>query len=174
MANSGKQPKSPPRCGKNRPWSAFCGATRTANRGKQPKSLPRCGENRPWNAFSGATRTAKTGKRPKSPPRCGENRPWSAFCGATRTPNLGLLKIASLLNYIQITAINEKPSPKGWFFAVRKGLEPSTSGVTGRHSNQLNYRTRFFQLPVFAERDCKGTNFFLMCKYFFNFFALSL
>ena len=26
--------------------------------------------------------------------------------------------------------------------AVRKGLEPSTSGVTGRHSNQLNYRTR--------------------------------
>ena len=28
------------------------------------------------------------------------------------------------------------------FEAVRKGLEPSTSGVTGRHSNQLNYRTR--------------------------------
>ncbi len=27
------------------------------------------------------------------------------------------------------------------FSAVRKGLEPSTSGVTGRHSNQLNYRT---------------------------------
>ena len=25
---------------------------------------------------------------------------------------------------------------------MRKGLEPSTSGVTGRHSNQLNYRTR--------------------------------
>ena len=25
--------------------------------------------------------------------------------------------------------------------AIRKGLEPSTSGVTGRHSNQLNYRT---------------------------------
>ena len=29
-----------------------------------------------------------------------------------------------------------------FLFAVRKGLEPSTSGVTGRHSNQLNYRTR--------------------------------
>ena len=27
--------------------------------------------------------------------------------------------------------------------AVRKGLEPSTSGVTGRHSNQLNYRTGY-------------------------------
>ena len=26
--------------------------------------------------------------------------------------------------------------------AVRTGLEPATSGVTGRHSNQLNYRTR--------------------------------
>ena len=24
--------------------------------------------------------------------------------------------------------------------ATRKGLEPSTSGVTGRHSNRLNYR----------------------------------
>ena len=36
----------------------------------------------------------------------------------------------------------KKPIPKGMdFFAVRKGLEPSTSGVTGRHSNQLNYRT---------------------------------
>ena len=28
------------------------------------------------------------------------------------------------------------------FLAVRTGLEPATSAVTGRHSNQLNYRTR--------------------------------
>jgi hypothetical protein len=27
------------------------------------------------------------------------------------------------------------------FLAVRTGLEPATSGVTGRYSNQLNYRT---------------------------------
>ena len=25
--------------------------------------------------------------------------------------------------------------------AIRMGLEPTTSAVTGRHSNQLNYRT---------------------------------
>ena len=27
---------------------------------------------------------------------------------------------------------------------MRMGLEPTTSGVTGPHSNQLNYRTRSF------------------------------
>ena len=30
--------------------------------------------------------------------------------------------------------------------ATRKGLEPSTSGVTGRRSNQLNYRARWCQV----------------------------
>ena len=32
----------------------------------------------------------------------------------------------------------------GGFFGImadRTGLEPATSGVTGRHSNQLNYRS---------------------------------
>jgi hypothetical protein len=29
-------------------------------------------------------------------------------------------------------------------FAVRTGLEPATHGVTGRYSNQLNYRTKLF------------------------------
>ena len=27
--------------------------------------------------------------------------------------------------------------------AERTGLEPATSGVTGQHSNQLNYRSAF-------------------------------
>ena len=35
-------------------------------------------------------------------------------------------------------------------FAVRTGLEPATHGVTGRYSNQLNYRTNFpMYRPVF-------------------------
>ena len=29
-------------------------------------------------------------------------------------------------------------------FAVRTGLEPATPGVTGRYSNQLNYRTNIY------------------------------
>jgi hypothetical protein len=30
--------------------------------------------------------------------------------------------------------------------AVRTGLEPATSCVTGRHSNQLNYRTKIIKV----------------------------
>ena len=41
--------------------------------------------------------------------------------------------------------LNEKsPELLRDFFAVRTGLEPATSAVTGRHSNQLNYRTSSF------------------------------
>ena len=31
--------------------------------------------------------------------------------------------------------------PDAMTVAERTGLEPATSGVTGRHSNQLNYRS---------------------------------
>ncbi len=37
-------------------------------------------------------------------------------------------------------------------FADRTGLEPATSAVTGRHSNQLNYRS----VPRFLECKYKG------------------
>ncbi len=53
------------------------------------------------------------------------------------------------------------------YSAVRKGLEPSTSGVTGRHSNQLNYRTNVL---VCVERGCKGNYFFAICKSTGNYF----
>ena len=55
-------------------------------------------------------------------------------------------------------------------FAVRTGLEPATPGVTGRYSNQLNYRTICSDLCVFLERGCKGTHFFETSKYFLHFF----
>ena len=32
-----------------------------------------------------------------------------------------------------------------YYVATRKGLEPSTSGVTGRRSNQLNYRATYIE-----------------------------
>ena len=39
----------------------------------------------------------------------------------------------------------KKPIENQWvmfIFADRTGLEPATSAVTGRHSNQLNYRSK--------------------------------
>lgn len=39
--------------------------------------------------------------------------------------------------------------------AVRKGLEPSTPGVTGPYSNQLNYRTSRLCLVCFSNADAK-------------------
>jgi hypothetical protein len=41
----------------------------------------------------------------------------------------------------------KSPLLSKWAFqnlAERTGLEPATPGVTGRYSNQLNYRSRFF------------------------------
>ncbi len=40
-------------------------------------------------------------------------------------------------------------------FADRTGLEPATSAVTGRHSNQLNYRS----ISVFSVGKDKGIDF---------------
>ena len=59
-------------------------------------------------------------------------------------------------------------------FAVRTGLEPATPGVTGRYSNQLNYRTNCSDLCVFLERGCKGTHFFETSKFFLHFFSKKL
>ena len=44
------------------------------------------------------------------------------------------------LSYLGIEKGSDKIST---LLATRKGLEPSTSGVTGRRSNQLNYRAKW-------------------------------
>jgi hypothetical protein len=37
------------------------------------------------------------------------------------------------------------------YVAVRTGLEPATHGVTGRYSNQLNYRTNIYRVAKVTE-----------------------
>ena len=51
----------------------------------------------------------------------------------TRDPHLGKVMLYQL-SYFRIILTPEKK------MATRRGLEPLTSAVTGRHSNQLNYR----------------------------------
>ena len=69
---------------------------------------------------------------------------------------------------------NKKPFRKsGRVFleeAVRMGLEPTTPGVTGPYSNQLNYRTGCSQLCVFLKRGCKDRYNFYFCKFFLKIF----
>ena len=42
-----------------------------------------------------------------------------------------------------------------FYLADRTGLEPATSAVTGRHSNQLNYRS----IPCFWDGKDRGFDF---------------
>ena len=51
------------------------------------------------------------------------------------------------------------------FPAVRTGLEPATPCVTGRYSNQLNYRTFLRSATrLSAELRCKDSIIFYTCK----------
>ena len=63
-------------------------------------------------------------------------------------------------------------------FAVRTGLEPATPGVTGRYSNQLNYRTNFVQsYAFFSNADAKVRIFLIPANFsalFFDFFCKKL
>ena len=54
----------------------------------------------------------------------------------------------------------QKPLLKKRLFADRTGLEPATSAVTGRHSNQLNYRSSY----QFLITDAKLTTFLIQCN----------
>jgi hypothetical protein len=53
-----------------------------------------------------------------------------------------------------------------FILAVRTGLEPATHGVTGRYSNQLNYRTKLKRtaLKTIFQRRCKYKVSFHSCK----------
>jgi|GEM_PF-2721966 hypothetical protein len=58
-------------------------------------------------------------------------------------------------------AVKTKKPLVGVAFADRTGLEPATSAVTGRHSNQLNYRS------VCPFRECKYRPNILFCNIYF-------
>ena len=55
---------------------------------------------------------------------------------------------------------------------MRKGLEPSTPGVTGRYSNQLNYRTKLVSCNRFFGLRMQRYAFFLILQIFFRIFAI--
>ena len=58
--------------------------------------------------------------------------------------------------------------------AVRTGREPATPCVTGRYSNQLNYRTRICMslLDLFVVCECKVITDFLIMQVFSKFFLI--
>ena len=51
--------------------------------------------------------------------------------------------------------------------ATTKGLEPSTSGVTGRRSNQLNYMAVYAQCRVTSTQQINYSTYNVCCKEFF-------
>ncbi len=77
--------------------------------------------------------------------------------------------ILTTINFYQI----QKPRISPRLFAVRTGLEPATSAVTGRHSNQLNYRTNFaynlVNLMTYGTKRCKDNNCSHPSKFFLIF-----
>ncbi len=65
---------------------------------------------------------------------------WLSFFGAAgqiRTADLILTKDALYL--LSYSSKVYAPHKREAYMATKKGLEPSTSGVTGRRSNRLNY-----------------------------------
>ena len=58
--------------------------------------------------------------------------------GRSRTNDTRIF--SPLLYQLSYLGIEKGSDEISTLLATRKGLEPSTSGVTGRRSNQLNYR----------------------------------
>ena len=64
----------------------------------------------------------------------------SGGCKETRTPDPRLVR--ALLYQLSYAPTKDVPNFRlSGRVAERTGLEPATSGVTGRHSNRLNYRS---------------------------------
>ena len=57
------------------------------------------------------------------------------------------------------------------FLAVRTGLEPATHGVTGRYSNQLNYRTKL--ICTSCKMRCKINLIFNSAKLFLKILSIN-
>ena len=51
--------------------------------------------------------------------------------------------------------------------ATTKGLEPSTSGVTGRRSNQLNYMAVYARCRVTSTQQINYSTYNVCCKEYF-------
>ena len=61
--------------------------------------------------------------------------------GRNRTSDTRIF--SPLLYQLSYLGIEKGSDEISTLLATRKGLEPSTSGVTGRRSNQLNYRAKW-------------------------------
>ena len=69
----------------------------------------------------------------------------------------------SMGNLIFLFLKIKKPLENQGAFADRTGLEPATSAVTGRHSNQLNYRSL---IDITIKSGCKDKGFVFITKSF--------
>lgn len=76
----------------------------------------------------------------------GQNSPQKSHGIISASLNSLLIRVSVYGKTISAHGIYTKKAPhvNEKLFAVRMGLEPTTSGVTGPHSNQLNYRTGLF------------------------------
>jgi hypothetical protein len=54
-------------------------------------------------------------------------------------------------------AAEAEPASGASCLAERTGLEPATPGVTGRYSNQLNYRSAAVYSDFFTTLRCQGS-----------------
>ena len=95
--------------------------------------------------------------------RCGRDLS-SRFAQAFPRPCLFFEVTGSSLCCVRMVYITKKGSCLGTSSAVRTGLEPATSGVTGRYSNQLNYRTIAFCERLSLNCDAKIVCIFELCK----------